>query len=155
MSLFWRTIQPPKPEDIVQYRIGFACKNGHCQTLYKANSHLHEILGFEQVCQYCGAKSFPSVIARIQSSHFWKGMFCRGWWVRDSYADVTCEFVRFLKEDTVRLEEEIVDTLRRYASRKFQESDEDADMAYQKGLNDGTIMTAKYVLGELKEEKNA
>jgi hypothetical protein len=82
-------------------------------------------------------------------------MFCRGRWVRDSYADVTCEFVRFLKEDTVRLEEEIVDTLRRYASRKFQESDEDADMAYQKGLNDGTIMTAKYVLGELKEEKNA
>jgi hypothetical protein len=152
MSWFWTKEIPTKPEDIVQYKIGFACEAGHCQSTNQEPYAIEDYSRSNQICLACGWKSFPSVIKET-TGHCWQRVpFSSCYWGRKAS---TYEFVRFLDEDTVRLEEETVATLRRYAARKFQESDENADLSYQKGLNDGTIMTAKYVLGELKEEKNA
>lgn len=155
MSWFWKKTLPPKPEDRVEYYwLGFSCRQGHCQSVQPSDSPTRFILWEEQICGVCGEKSLPSVIQQIQGSHLYEGVFSDVW-VTNSFIDRTYKFVRFLDEDTVRLEEETVATLRKYAARRYQESDENADLSYQKGLNDGTIMTAKYVLGELKEEKNA
>ena len=155
MSWFWKKETPTKPVDRVEYGLGFACENDHCQSMLPASSTTRSILYDEQICQVCGEKAFPSVI-KLTVEYVWcvnPYRFNESFYWEESASGL--EFVRFLDEDTVRLEEETVATLRKYAARRYQESDENADLSYQKGLNDGTIMTAKYVLGELKEEKNA
>ena len=154
MSWFWRTIQPPPPEDEIEYILGFACRQYHCHLTLSHDTPIYSIRETEHICRFCGEKAFPAVIRRIQGSHFYNGLF-QSYWIRGSYEDETKKFVRFLDEDTVRLDEETVAKLRKYAARKPADGDEDADRAYQNGLNDGTILTAQYVLGELKDETNA
>jgi hypothetical protein len=150
MSWFWRSTTPPKPSDLIKFSPGFACKSGHCQSYNFGFSC--EGLAKDQICETCGEKSFPAVIKET-TGHIWQPVaFSSAYWGREAS---TYEFVRFLDEDTVRLPEETVAKLRKYAARKPVDSDEDADRAYQNGLNDGTILTAQYVLGKLEDETNA
>lgn len=155
MSWFWNKTLPPKPEGKIEYGIGFSCDKGHCQNLSSSDTTVQSVSSSEQICEVCGKKSLPSVV-KLTSGYVW---------VRNPYhfnksfywesLQVSQEFVRFLDEDTVRLPKETVAKLRKYAARKPVDSDEDADRAYQNGLNDGTILTAQYVLGELEDETNA
>ena len=60
-------------------------------------------------------------------------------------ADNLETFVTKLPDDTkLKLEE--------LAAAPFLNSSEDANVAYQNGLKDGTTMTVQYVLGELENE---
>ena len=142
MSWFWKKKEvPPKPADLVEYRIGFACQEQHPHWVQNQGEPVFFYKEKELICPMCGEKSYPSV---LRVTFDMSGMFSR---IKDA------EFVRFLdKEDSIWLDERAVSTLRKYAARSYQESDSDPDVAYQKGLHDGTIETAKFVLGELKEK---
>jgi hypothetical protein len=54
--------------------------------------------------------------------------------------------------DEMRISDEVVDALKRRASRDFSEVPPAELETYQKGLKDGETMTAQYVLGEVEEE---
>ena len=142
MSWFWKKKEvPPKPADLVEYRIGFACQEQHTHWVQNQVKPVFFYKEKELICPMCGEKSFPSV---LRVTFDMSGMFSR---IKDA------EFVRFLdKEDSIWLDERVISTLRKYAARPYQESDSDPDLAYQKGLHDGTIETAKFVLGELEED---
>ena len=144
---------PPKPEDEVEYKLGFACENGHSRVLAHPGTTIRSVLWDEQICPICGEKSFPSVVRRIQGSRLVKGIFF-DYWIQP-WDCVTYEFVRFLDEDTVRLSEETVARLKDFAKRTFLDTDDDANLSYKNGLHDGVSMAAQYVLGEIKEEKDA
>jgi hypothetical protein len=150
MSWF-KKITPPKPADKVDYGLGFACENGHCQSAREPDTMVRSVQWEEQICKVCGAKSFPAVTKMTQGSHLFFGTFS-DCWIENSYADKTEEFVRFLDEETVRLPDETVARLKSFAARTFSDVDEDSQVSYKNGLHDGAAMTALYVLGELKEE---
>lgn len=166
MNWFWKKKElptmPPKPEDRIEYGLGFACEHGHCQSWQHAGATTRSVLWDEQICKVCGEKSFPSVICQTVSP--WWNPYLEMWVFGSSpfwhISDVdgslyTRKFVRFLKEETVRLSDEIVDRLKTFAERKFADVDDDSDISYKNGLHDGVSMAAQYVLGELEEETNA
>lgn len=151
MSWIWQDT-PPKPEDKIEYSLGFACEDEHCPAFVVLDTPIESVCNKERICRVCGEKAFPSVVKRIQSSHLCQGFLYNFWMY--SYTDVTFEFVRFLDEDTVRLPDETVSRLKDFAARSFANVDEDAEVSYKNGLHDGASMAAQYVLGELKEESS-
>lgn len=54
----------------------------------------------------------------------------------------------------LHLSGDVVIRLQKFAAREYAEGDSDPEKAYQNGLNDGAALTAKYVLGQLKEESS-
>lgn len=152
MSLFRRSTSP-KPEDEIEYKLGFACENRHGRVLAHSGATIRSVLWDEQICPTCGEKSFPSVTRRVQGSRLVEGIFFDHW--IQPWDCVTYEFVRFLDEDTVRLSEETVARLKDFAKRTFLDTDDDESLSYKNGLHDGVSMAAQYVLGEIKEETNA
>jgi hypothetical protein len=152
MSWF-KKITPPKPADKVDYGLGFACENGHCQSAREPDTMVRSVQWEEQICKVCGAKSFPAVTKVVQGSHLYEGRW-DACWVQGSSVDKSEEFVRFLDEGTVRIPDETLASLKSFAARTFSDVDEDSQVSYKNGLHDGAAMTALYVLGELKEESS-
>ena len=151
MSWFWKKKEvPPKPEDRIEYQIGFSCRAGHVTWVCDKNKYFSDVLGEKMACSVCGGEALPAII-KIQTEYRLRYVrFVGEFWGEDK---PSYKFVRFLdKEDSIWLDERVISTLRKYAARPYQESDSDPDVAYQKGLHDGTIETAKFVLGELEEK---
>ena len=139
----WFKLVPPKPEPEVIYIIGYACANGHVQSV-----SWHQFIESEkeEVCLTCGLRSGAAVIKRTFEPYL-VGFFVK----RSSMTD---EFVRYLDEDSnVKLSEEILTKLKVRAARDMTRHISTEDLhTYSFGLQDGETMTALWLLGEIQKE---
>lgn len=145
----WFKPVPPKPEPEVIYRIGFACANGHVQSVSWKQSIESEK---EEVCLTCGLRSGVAVIKRTFEPYL-VGFFAKRW-ITNSWSSMTDEFVRYLDEDSnVKLSEEILTKLKVRATRDMTRQISTEELhTYSLGLQDGETMTALWLLGELQKE---
>lgn len=153
MSWFSKRTQE-KPEDVVEYRIGFCCEDQHPQS--RQSFSRGQLLGDSsrrEICRRCGKLSYPSVVRVIQGSHLYEGWFSAEW-VSGSYVDLTTEFVRYLDEDSnVKLSDEILTKIKVRAARDMTRQISNEELpTYSLGLQDGETMTALWLLGEIQKE---
>jgi hypothetical protein len=145
----WFKPSPPKPDPEITYRIGFACANGHVQSVLR-----HRFIGSdeEEVCSTCGLRSDVAVIKRTFKPRL-IGLF-RTTWVTDAWSEYSDEFVRYLDEDPrIKLSDEILTKLKVRAARDMTRHIATEDLTtYTYGLQDGETMTALWMLEEIQKE---
>lgn len=145
----WFKPSPPKPDPKITYRIGFACANGHVQSVSR-----HQFIGSdeEEVCSTCGLRSGVAVIKRTFKPRL-IGLF-RTTWATDAWSEYSDEFVRYLDEDSgVKLSDETLAKLKVRASRDMTRQISNEGLpTYSLGLQDGETMTALWLLGEIQKE---
>lgn len=153
MSWFHKVI-PPKPDDLVEYRPGFACEDGHPQSIqsWPLEQDINAKNGHTEVCRQCGKTSYPAVTRQTWGSHLVEHLFSFEW-LCGSWSDSKVEFVHYLdKGDKVILSDDTVAKLRQRAVRTLATVGAEEVSAYQKGLLDGETLTAQFVLDRVTEE---
>jgi hypothetical protein len=155
MSWFWEKkeeIRPPKPDDLVEYHIGFSCDQGHCHWIQGQGEDKNDFVGQELVCYKCGNRAIPSVVKSTRE-YVW-GNYRWARYAPEWHPSLlgTDEFVRYLDKDT-RLSDETISSLKERAARDLTRVVPPEEIGtYSMGLQDGETMAAQYVLGAIQEE---